>query len=377
MIKEHVRLMYKLIRICLEWKMMNYQQCLTQLSDTTSEVINQIPTTLKPIPGTNEKGRLDPRVVEQRLKPKKDPEVIDSTMFEDVAIGRIRQGMGFNNLDITVDEIRIEEQVMNGVKVRLYRPNQIKDLRPAFIFIHGGGFYGGDLEVVENPCKAIAEKANVMVISVDYTLAPEGPYPQGLNDCDSVVDYVYENARALGIDSTKISISGDSAGGNLAAGCVLRDIQKGRYAIQYMALLYPVVLLSDEDVADYEWSLDQYDVKENDELVTRAIHSIKNCMPLITRLYVQDSTPLEHPELSPLLVEDLSQFPKTLIITAEYDFLRIQGEAYAKRLSEAGVDVRLIRYEGMDHAFLDKCGVYPQAEDCLNEITKDLKLINY
>lgn len=355
--------------------MMEYQQCLTELSNAASNVVNHIPTKLKPIPGTNEKGILDPRVVEQRLKPKKDPDIIDSTMFEDIEIGRIRQGMGFDNLDITTEEINIEDQMMNGVRVRLYRPDPVKDLRPAFIFIHGGGFYGGDLKVVENPCKAIAEKANAIVISVDYTLAPEGPYPQGLNDCDSVVEYVYENAIALGIDSTNISISGDSAGGNLAAGCVLRDIQKGRHAIQYMALLYPVVLLSEEKVADYEWSLEQYDIKDGNALVVRAIHSIKNCMPLINRLYVQGSTPLEHPELSPLLVEDLSQFPKTLVVTAEYDFLRIQGEAYAKRLAEAGVEVRLVRYQGMDHAFVDKCGVYPQAEDCLNEIVQDLKVL--
>ena len=354
---------------------MNYQQCLIKLSNTASDVVNHIPTKLKPIPDINESGILDPRVVEQRLKPKKDLEKIDPTMFEDIEIGRIRQEMGFDNLDITMEEIRVEDQMMNGVKVRLYRPAHVEDLRPAFIFIHGGGFYGGNLKVVENPCKAIAEKAKVIVISVDYTLAPEGPYPQGLNDCDSVVEYIHEHAVDLGIDVTKISISGDSAGGNLAAGCVLRDIQKGRRAIQYMALLYPVVLLSEEKVADYEWSLEQYDVKGENELVVRVIHSIKNCMPLINRLYVQDNTPLEHPELSPLLVEDLSQFPKTLVVTAEFDFLRIQGEAYAKRLGEAGVEVRLVRYQGMDHAFVDKCGVYPQAEDCLNEIVQDLKTL--
>ena len=96
-------------------------------------------------------------------------------------------------------------------------------------------------------------------------------------------------------------------------------------------------------------------------------------MPLINELYVRDEIPLVHPELSPLMVEDLSQFPKTLIVSAEYDFLRLQDEAYVNRLNAAGVEVRYIQYKGMDHAFLDKCGVYPQAEDCMNEIAKDLK----
>lgn len=354
---------------------MNYQQCLNQLASIQTQLMNDMPTKIKPIPETNEVGVLDPRVIEQRLKPKSKPKVIDTTMFKGIEIGRIRQGMGFCNLDITKKEMTIKEEVMQGVKVRIYRPSNEHELCPGLIFIHGGGFYGGDLEVVQNPCKALAEKANTVVISIDYTLAPEGPYPQGLNDCDTVVQYIYEHAKDLGIDPTKISISGDSAGGNLAAGCVLRDILKKRYAIKYMALLYPLVILSQQSIADYEWSLDQYEVKENNDLVIRAIHSIKNCMPLINELYIQDETPLENPELSPLLVEDLTQFPKTLIITAEYDFLRIQGEVYAKRLHESGVDVRLIRYQGMDHAFLDKCGVYPQAEDCLNEIAKDLKCI--
>ena len=155
----------------------------------------------------------------------------------------------------------------------------------------------------------------------------------------------------------------------MAAGCVLRDVKSLR-RIKYRALLYPVVSLSEEG---YQFSLDQYTFESDDELVKRTIHSIKNCMPLINELYVRDEIPLVHPELSPLMVEDLSQFPKTLIVSAEYDFLRLQDEAYVNRLNAAGVEVRYIQYKGMDHAFLDKCGVYPQAEDCMNEIAKDLK----
>lgn len=154
-----------------------------------------------------------------------------------------------------------------------------------------------------------------------------------------------------------------------------------------MALLYPVVTL----VEDENWSLNQYEFEPEDALVSRTIQSIKKCMPLINELYVRDDTPLHHMELSPLYVDDLSQFPKTLIVSAEYDYLRVQDELYVKRLADAQVDVRYVQYKGMgalaeskanhpqllgkDHAFLDKCGVYPQAEDCMNEIVKDLECL--
>ncbi len=347
---------------------LNYQQCLDKLSKIKMITINGVPTQIKEVPELT-KG-LDPRVKIQRLKPKVEFSKVDDTVFEGIEIGRIRQGMGFDNLDIS-EGIIVKHEILDGVPVRIYYPINHKGLLPALIFIHGGGFYGGDLNVVENPCKAMAQKAHVVVVSIDYRLSPEAPFPHGLNDCDTVVNYIFNHANDLGIDSNRVGISGDSAGGNLAAGCVLRDVKSLR-RIKYMALLYPVVSLSEEG---YQFSLDQYTFESDDELVKRTIHSIKNCMPLINELYVRDEIPLVHPQLSPLMVEDLSQFPKTLIVSAEYDFLRLQDEAYVNRLNAAGVEVRYIQYKGMDHAFLDKCGVYPQAEDCMNEIAKDLKKI--
>lgn len=347
--------------------LLDYQQCLEKLGQSKPIYINGISTQIKEVPELI-KG-LDPRVKAQRLKPKAEPKVIDDQVFEGIEIGRIRQGMGFSNLDISHDIIT-KHEIIEGVPVRIYEPGCSQGLLPALIFIHGGGFFGGDLDVVENPCKAIAEKAGAKVISIDYRLAPEAPYPNGLNDCEKVVNYIFGKAEELGIDGTRVGISGDSAGGNLAAGCVLRDVQNLK-RIKYMALLYPVVTLLEDEA----WSLEQYEFDSEDMLVSRAIHSIKNCMPLINELYVRDETPQNHIELSPLYVDDLSLFPKTLIVSAEYDFLRVQDEAYVKRLAQAKVDVRYIKYRGMDHAFLDKCGVYPQAEDCIREIAKDLKCL--
>lgn len=284
-------------------------------------------------------------------------------------------GMGWPNIDISKDIItktRIIYLEDRKVNTRIYSPKVSNDKMKCLIFIHGGGFFGGDLDVVENPCRAIAEKANVVVISVDYRLAPEYPFPCGLNDCFDVLKYVYNNPNEFNIDRDKIAISGDSAGGNIATVCSIRDRNLGSNMIKYVALLYPVVTLSSKENSYYSWDITKYHIERDKELIERTTKSLKNTMDIVNELYLQGKIHEEHYEVSPLL-GDLKELPKTLIITAEYDFLRVQGEAYLKKLINSGVDARGIRYRGMDHAFLDKCGYYPQAEDCINEIVKDIK----
>ena len=132
---------------------LNYQQCLDKLSKIKMITINGVPTQIKEVPELT-KG-LDPRVKIQRLKPKVEFSKVDDTVFEGIEIGRIRQGMGFDNLDIS-EGIIVKHEILDGVPVRIYYPINHKGLLPALIFIHGGGFYGGDLNVVANPCKAMA-----------------------------------------------------------------------------------------------------------------------------------------------------------------------------------------------------------------------------
>lgn len=188
-----------------------------------------------------------------------------------------------------------------------------------------------------------------------------------------MVKYAYNNPEEFNINKEKICVSGDSAGGNLAAVCSLKDRNEKTNMIKYQALIYPVVILTDKKGEEYGWNISQYNIKNNDELIKIKVTELSD-MDVIEKLYTQGQNP-EYSYVSPLLANDFSNLPKTLVINAEYDYLRVQGEVYVKKLIDAGVDARNIRYNGMDHAFIDKCGIYPQAEDCFNEIAKDIKML--
>lgn len=335
---------------------------------------NGLDILIKSVPDSNEEGVLDYRVYLERSKPKKAVIDEENYMYESMPIGAMRKSMGWPNIDISND-VTVEYKKINGVNVRVYYPSSLSDNMKCMIFIHGGGFWGGDLDVVENPCKAIADKANTVVISVDYALAPEAPFPNGLEDCLSVLKYVYNNSSEFNIDKEKICVSGDSAGGNLASVLSIIDRDLKTMMIKYTVLIYPVVTLSNKETEYYKWDINNYKITKNKESVEKSINSIKNVMGTIKKLYLRNGEKDDLENVSPLLAESLSGLPKTLVITAEFDFLRVQGEAYAKRLIESGVETKCIRYNGMDHAFLDKCGYYPQAEDCINEIAKYIEVI--
>ncbi|MGL6104613.1 alpha/beta hydrolase [Romboutsia sp.] len=337
---------------------------------------------IKKIPDTDLSGCLDPRVLNVLMNMDKysfkDERVDDTFMFNGFPLGQMRASMGWNNEDITTTEIKTTYKNIQGeeseIPVRIYTPENISKNAPCLIFFHGGGFIGGSVDTVENPCKALAEKGDMVVVSVDYRLAPENPYPAQVVDCFDIVKWVYKNGEELNVDINKIGVSGDSAGGNLAAVCAMKDRDLKTNMIKYQALIYPVVTLSNKECKDYNWSIDEYERDVHKELIEKMVTAMQGAEDLLTMLYLQNPTLSEDAYASPLLVEDLSGLPKTLMVVAEYDFLRIQGECYAKRLKEAGVDCRSIRYNGMDHAFIDKTGLYPQAEDCINEIAKDMKL---
>ena len=354
----------------------NYMELVDILSKQYKmEVLEDKEIMIKDIPDSNQKGVLDPRVYKERLKPKK--KYVDATnyTFHGIAIGEMRLGMGWPNIDISTGiktEIKEIDLGDRKIGIRIYSPKECKKDRKCLIFIHGGGFYGGNVDVVENPCKAIAEKSQSVVISINYRLAPEYPYPYGLNDCFDVLKYVYSNAHEFNINKYKIGISGDSAGGNIAAVCSIRDRELGTDMIKYVALLYPVVTLSNKEDMYYKWNIEKYEISREKELIEGIATGLKNVMGVINKLYLQGNVSDEHYEVSPLLY-NLDNLPRTLVVTAEYDFLRVQGEAYFSKLVDSGVEARGIRYRGMDHAFLDKCGYYPQAEDCINEIVKDME----
>jgi len=337
---------------------------------------------VKPIPDSYELGQLDPRVYQvhqqqadflataERLN-------LDPSDLLNVAT-TLRAMFGWKNEDITRTEIDTAHKVIEGsngsIPLRIYTPH-LEGCLPVIIFFHGGGFIGGTVDVVENPCKAMAEKSGAVVVSVDYRLAPEHAFPAGLTDCFEVVQWVYDHADEIHGDPHKIAVSGDSAGGNLATVCALMDCEKGTNMIKYQALIYPSLNMGNTETEDFKWSLDEYDIRNHREFIIQGVQGLGGMGELILNMYLQNNAEPSTPYVSPLLAKDLSRMPETLIVIGEFDYLRLECEAYARKLTRSGVATKLIQYNGMDHAFLDKTGLYPQAEDCVHEIAKEIKRI--
>ncbi|WP_214799784.1 alpha/beta hydrolase [Exiguobacterium sp. s50] len=343
----------------------------TTLGQMRNIVLNDgIETIIKPIPDSDVSGDLDPRVLAViKGYAAAEPE----TSFD---LASARASMGWPNRDVTTMDITTDHVMIpsadGDIPARLYRP-RTEEALPAIVFFHGGGFFGGTLDTVENPCKLLAEKANALVVSVDYRLAPEHPFPAGLNDCYQAVEWVYEQADELNVLQDRLAVAGDSAGGNLATACCLLERSKGLNRIHYQALVYPVVNLGSIPTDDYEWRLDDYEIKQHHDLIRGVIMALGDSDGLLNHVYLQGKTELTDPLVSPLFAEDVAGLPPALLITAEYDYLRLEGEAYARKLARAGVKTRLIQYCGMDHAFMDKLGDFPQAEDCMTEIANGMK----
>jgi len=339
---------------------------------------------IKRIPDSDSVGELDPRVLAVTMEAARaragaqmpDPSQMDMVSF---AI-KMREFMGWKNFDVTTTDIRTEARMIPGtdveIPVRIYTPAAAVGRQvPAMIFFHGGGFMGGTLDVVENPCKVIAERAEAVVVSVDYRLAPEHAYPAGVTDCFDVVKWVYANAASIGVNQEQIAVSGDSAGGNLATVCAMKDRDQGTKMIKYQALIYPTTNMAGTTTDDFEWSIDQYTINNHQELIMGGLRGMGGATQMLGHVYVQGNERVEHPYLSPLLAEDLCGMPEALVISAEFDYLRLEDEAYARKLERAGVKTTCMQYSGMDHAFMDKMGQYPQAEDCMNEIAKGMKRV--
>ncbi|MFN3633812.1 alpha/beta hydrolase [Exiguobacterium profundum] len=350
-----------------------YAQWMESLKSTNHVVVsNHLETIIKPIPDSDRTGDLDPRVFATLTANHSSHDEPDTAFDLEVA----RASMGWPNRDQTTTDIETESLLIpsedGDIPVRLYRPHHTEAI-PAILFFHGGGFFGGTLDTVENPCKLLSERANAVVISVDYRLAPEHPFPAGLNDCYRAFEWVHAHSNELNILKDRIGVAGDSAGGNLATACCLMEQERGEGRICYQALVYPVVNLGTIPTDDFEWALDAYDISHHHDLIRGVVLALADADSFFNDLYLQGMADVTHPLVSPLFADDLSSLPPTLIVTAEYDYLRLEGEAYARKLSGAGVPTRLVQYRGMDHAFMDKLGDYPQADDCMNEIAKGLK----
>jgi acetyl esterase len=228
------------------------------------------------------------------------------------------------------------------VPVRVYRPTLAQDL-PALVFFHGGGFVVCDLDSHDRLCRNLANASGAVVVSVDYRLAPEHKFPAAADDAYGATRYVAEHPSEFGIDPNRIAVGGDSAGGNLAAVVSLMARDRGGPSIRFQLLIYPWV-----DVGDTSQSMREF---SEDYFLTRG------SMDWFRESYVRGAEDYREPYAFPMRAPDLSRLPPAMVITAEFDPLRDQGEAYARRLQEAGVPVQLKRYDGMIHVFVTIAGI--------------------
>jgi acetyl esterase/lipase len=374
------------------------QESIKELQEKVKVIQNYgIPIILKPSPGEEREGYLDPKEAiyafekpgeEKNLETKEDNSFVSLFNGEnmpplEVLIPMIREGMGFPNLNLNTVEMITEVETLNdsGNEVRLWRyyPRKTnKNLkRPAFLYIHGGAWIGGSVYTVENYCKLLSELSGAVVFNVDYSLAPEKPFPNGFNDIYETIKHIHSHALEYGIDPSKIGIGGDSAGGNLTAAVCLKLRDEGDFKPALQVLIYPAIAIGDVSVEGYEWSEDPYVIAPEQEKMIRGAlilgrpSDIEKDPLLFT--YVKEKKNIYHPYISPMLAESHTNLPRTLLFGAEFDGLRIQTEFYAKQLTDAGVKVTCYRYKGMTHAFLDRLGYVPQTEDLCIEVAKAIQ----
>jgi acetyl esterase len=258
-----------------------------------------------------------------------------------------------NDVEIGATSDRTFPGPSGEVGLRVYTPlGATAPLLPGLVFFHGGGFVLGDLESHDGLCRTLSNESGCRVVSVDYRLAPEHPFPAAVEDSFAAVKWVAENAAELGIDAARIAVGGDSAGGNLAAVAAVLAKKASGPKLAFQLLIYPVAQLGGAETAS---------MREN----AKGYFLEKASMEWFTRLYCPEASQRSDPRLSPLLARDVTGLPPAYVVTAGFDPLRDEGKAYADKLDAAGVAVTYVNYPGMVHGFFSFRGLVPKAREAV------------
>jgi acetyl esterase len=244
------------------------------------------------------------------------------------------------------------------IPIRIYTPKS-NIATPAIAFFHGGGWVLGDLDAADSICWEISSQACCVVVSVDYRLAPEHKFPAALEDGYAAIKWIVANADQLNINPNNIGVAGDSSGGNIAAAVALMARDKGEIELFYQLLLYPVIH-NDFNRASYLEYASGFGLTR-DEMIW------------FWQLYLNDETEAKNPYVSPILAADLSNLPPTLIIVAECDVLRDEAVAYAEKLQQAGVSVKLWEGKGTIHSFVGMASILDRGKEAIAFITTQLR----
>jgi acetyl esterase len=248
-----------------------------------------------------------------------------------------------------VDVDVVEDLVVGDreVPVRVYQPESEQPL-PALVYYHGGGWVIGDLEMHDDTCRVLANEARCIVVSADYRLAPEHPFPHPLDDCWSVLRWAESDLGERGWNGSTLAVGGTSSGGNLAAAVALRARNEG-LPLGLQVLLYPALDCTMTTATWRDFGQDYYLTAPQ--------------MEWYWRQYAPDPAVRLLPEVSPSQDSDLRGLAPALVITAECDLLRDEAEAYARRLRESGVPARLLRFTGQIHGFLSLGASLPEVQE--------------
>ncbi len=272
--------------------------------------------------------------------------VLKALSFDGIEVEASRHLANLKALDpLKIFHKTIDYKIYNDtyeIPVRIYLPGEeIEQKYPVLLFFHGGGWVTESIDNYERICARMAVSTNHIVVSVEYRLAPEYPFPTGLEDCYAAAKAIYTNEFILNVHQEDITIIGDSAGGNLAAAVSLLAKERGEFMPRQQILIYPALN------NDYTKHSRFASVHENgtDFLLTAGK------MQDYIDLYAREESDKQSPYFAPILQKNLTGQPRTLIITAEFDPLRDEGEAYGKALAEAGNEVEVHRIKDALHGF--------------------------
>jgi acetyl esterase len=257
----------------------------------------------------------------------------------------------------------VREQTIDGpggpLRIRIYTPHGTGPF-PLLVFFHGSGFVLCSLDTHDGMCRNLCAGAGCVVASVDYRLAPEHKFPAGIDDCLHATRWAAAHAAELGANPMRVAIAGDSAGANMAAVTALRVRDEGGPPLCGQLLLYPVTDYHTPGTSSYQDNAEGYGLT-------------RDTMQWFWAHYLNDESESAYPHACPLRARDLSGLPPALVITAEYDPLRDEGEFYAENLRTAGVPTALTRYDGVNHGFMFWVGVVDKAGMAMSEACEWLR----
>ncbi|WP_420885263.1 alpha/beta hydrolase [Candidatus Soleaferrea massiliensis] len=261
-----------------------------------------------------------------------------------------------------------EHRIPNGdhdIPVRIFTPPH-GEHAPILLFFHGGGWVTGNIGSYDKVCTNMARLTQHRVVSVDYRLAPEYRFPAGLEDCYRVALEIFRDNSLLGVDSKDITLIGDSAGANLAAAVSLMARDRGEFLPQRQILIYPATHFDHTESSPFE------SVRENGTDYLLTAKRICDYMDL----YRSVDADLSNPYFAPLMASDLSNQPRTLLVTAQYDPLRDEGEAYGMKLRKAGNAVEMHRVRDALHGFFSLPPSFAPVRECYEWINEFLKEVS-